>query len=134
MFDVISGGGPAYIPGLFGKITTPANSVVVFTSDGGITNTGLPGDHVRIAIRLLVDDVIQQFGEYDVENGNFSTMGRWSFSIALPLPAGDHIVGVQAQMTDIHKMSTSTLFPRALVAGTSDSTAHGTLTAIVLKQ
>ena len=131
---MISGGGPAYIPGLFGKITTPADSVVVFTSQGGIANTGAPGDHVRVAIRLLVDDVIQEFGEYDVEVGNFSSLGRWSFSVALTLAPGDHMVGVQAQMTDIHRLSAATPFPRALVAGTPDSTAHGTLTAIVLKQ
>jgi hypothetical protein len=119
---------------LFGTITTPANSVVVFTSNGGLINIGLPGDHVRVAIRLLVDGVIQEFGEYDVEDGNFSSIGRWSLSIALPLPAGVHTVGVQAQMTDIHKASSSPSFPRAQVAGTADTTVHGTLTAIVLNK
>ena len=53
---------------------------------------------------------------------------------ALPLSAGPHNVGVQAQMTDIHKASTSVAFPRAVVAGTPDVTTHGTLTALVLKQ
>jgi hypothetical protein len=131
---VISGGGPAYIPGLFGNITVPANSVVVFSSQGGIENMGAPGDEVRVAIRLLVDDVVQEFGEYEVEHGNFSSFGRWSFSIALPLSAGSHTVGVQAQMTAINKAPASTSFPRAIVAGTPDSTAHGTLTAVVVKQ
>jgi len=131
---VISGGGPAYVPGLFGNITVPANSVVVFTSQGGIENMGLPGDWVRVAIRLLVDGAVQEFGEYEVEHGHFSSTGRWSFSIALPLAAGTHSVGVQAQMTGIDKAPTSASFPRAIVAGTADLTSHGTLTAIVVKQ
>ena len=109
-------------------------TVVVFTSQGGIVNTGAVGDHVRVAIRLLVDNVVQEFGEYDVENGNFSTTGRWSFSVALTLPAGDHNVGVQAQLADIHRMNSALPFPRAIVGGAANTVGHGTLTAVVLNK
>jgi hypothetical protein len=134
VFDVVLGGGPAYVPGLFANITVPTSSVVVFTSQGGIENMGAPGDFVRVAIRLMVDDVVKEFGEYDLEHGNFSCFGRWSLSIALPLSAGSHSVGVQAQMTRNEKAGTSAAWPRAIVGGTEIETSHGTLTAIVMKQ
>ena len=127
-------GGPAFVPGLFGTITTPGQSVVVFSSNGGIVNTGVPGDDVRVIIRLIVDSVVQEFGEYDVENGKFSNMGRWSFSVAVPLSAGDHTVGVQAQLSGIDQANPSTGFPHAFVGETAGSPSHGTLTAVVLKQ
>jgi hypothetical protein len=127
-------GGPTPIPGLTGQLTTTANSVVVFTSNGGIVNTGILGDHVRVDVTLIVDGRPLEVGSYDLENGNFSNTGRWSFSIATTLLPGVHIVAVNAQLTDIHKASASPTFPRALVGAAANASTHGTLTAVVLKQ
>jgi hypothetical protein len=78
--------------------------------------------------------VVKEFGEYDVENTAFVTSGRWSLSVAVPVSAGDHMVGVQGQFMDFHKVSSVPGFPRALLGELSGSPAHGTLTAVVLKQ
>jgi hypothetical protein len=136
LLDTITGaGGPTIVPGLWGQITTTANSVVVFTSSGGIVNTGTtPGDHVRIRIRLMVDGAVQEFGSFDLENGNFSNMGRWNFSIATTLAAGTHNVAVDATLIDMHRQASSGAFPRAWVGGAETTDTHGTLTAVVLKQ
>ena len=123
-----------FVPGLFGQITTTAGDMVVFTSNGGIVNTGLPGDHVRVDVRLIVDGVSKDLGAYDLENGNFSNTGRWSFSMATALAPGVHTVGVQVMLSGINRLNASSPFPRALVGGAADTATRGTLTAVVLKQ
>ena len=73
-------------------------------------------------------------GTFDVENGNFSTVGRWSLSIATTLSPGVHTVGVDAMLSGIHRLNTANPFPRAFVGGAGTTGTHGTLTAVVLKQ
>jgi hypothetical protein len=126
-------GGPAYVPGLYGQITTTANSVVVFSTDGGIFNTGSLGAEVRVDIRIMVDGFAQALGRYEVEVRNFANSGRWSFSIATTLAPGVHVVGVDAMLSDLHRMTPADQFPTAFVGGASDDT-QGRLTAVVLKQ
>jgi hypothetical protein len=104
-------------------------------SDGGIVNSSaLPGDYVRVDVRLLVDGVVLVTRRHDVENGTFANTGHWSFSIATPLSAGSHTVVVDAMLSAIGRGNPGNPFPAAFVAGTADTVTRGTLTTIVVNK
>jgi hypothetical protein len=122
------------VPGLSGQITVLSNSFVVFSSDGGImTNGAHPGDFVQVEFHLVVDDVILAKYQVAVENGNFLTSGRWSFSMVAPLSAATHSVRIDVQLFAIHQLPGNPP-PAAFVAGLANSANHATLTAIVLNK
>ncbi len=125
------GVGTINVPGLWASINVPSDSVAVFSSDGGIVNTGVNGDFVQVDIYLVVDGVVLERSQVAIENGVFSRSGRWSFSIVATLSAGMHIVHVDAILSDSNTGNSS---PYAFVGGTPDAGTRGTLTAIVLKQ
>jgi hypothetical protein len=125
------GVGTVIVPGLWGNINLPTNSVAVLSSDGGIVNTGAAGDFVQVDIYLVVDGAVLGKSQVAIENGNFSRSGRWSFSIVATLSAGMHTVHVDAMLSDCNATNSS---PYAFVGGTPDAGTRATLTAIVLKQ
>jgi hypothetical protein len=109
---------------------------VLFSTDGGIVNTGFIGDHVRVNIRLVVDGTALAVSSSDVEVDNFATTGRWSFSVAATLTPGTHMIGVDVILSDLHRMNPGTAWPRAII-GADLAVApgmSGRLTAVVLKQ
>ena len=125
------GVGNIIVPGLWGNISVPSSSLVVFSSDGGIVNTGVIGDFVQVDVYLVVDGVVVEKSQVGIENGNFLKSGRWSFSTVATLSAGMHTVHVDAMLSDCNAGNSS---PYAFVGGTPDTATRGTLTAMVLKQ
>ncbi|HEV3214512.1 MAG TPA: hypothetical protein VGZ27_02250 [Vicinamibacterales bacterium] len=123
--------GEITVPGLWANITVPSNSVVVFSTDGGIVNNGVAGDFVQVDLYLIVDGVMLGKSQVGIENGNFLRSGHWSFSTVATLSAGAHTVHVDAMLSDCNAGNSS---PYAFVGGTPDAGTRGTLTAMVLKQ
>jgi hypothetical protein len=119
------------VPGLWANVNVGSDSVEVFSSDGGIVNTGVTGDFIQVDIYLVIDGVVLGRSQVAIENGNFSRSGRWSFSVAATLTAGMHTVYVAALMSDCNAANSS---PYAFVGGTADAATRATLTAIILNQ
>jgi hypothetical protein len=127
--------GPVGIPGLNSQITVPADSVVVFSCDGGASIDGTNvGDFVQIVVRLVVDNTVQVARRIDLEKGYLATSQTWSFTIALPLSAGTHSVGVDASQLVNNTRNGAMPFPSAFVGAAASDPLHATLTAVVLKK
>jgi hypothetical protein len=126
--------GSATVPGLWANLNVPSNSVVIFSSDGGIVNTGVNvGDFVQLDMHLIVDGITLGSTQVGVENGNFLKTGHWSFTTVAVLTAGVHTVRVDAILSGLSSLVPG-FFPYAFAGGTPDALTRGTLTAVVLKQ
>jgi Collagen triple helix repeat (20 copies) len=127
--------GPVGIPGLNGQITVPADSVVVFSCDGGTHIDGSTrGDFIQVIVRLLVDGVARAARRIDLEKGYFSTSQNWSFTLAMPLAEGTHTVAVDASQAVNDTVSHLMPFPAAFVGAPASDPLHATLTAVVVKK
>jgi len=119
------------VPGLSKTLAVPSDAIVLITTHGGVT-IGSPGatDHTLVLVALYVDGVRvgtpAQQGVYVANNGSGAfTLGNWSFTFPLSLPAGTHTFKIRAVWDG---------GSNAFVSDTDNSVTQGAMTVIVLKQ
>jgi hypothetical protein len=122
---------PALVPGMSVRVRAGTNSVLFLSTDGGITNAGASGDHVRVSVRLVLDGMVVGERVYDLEMGRFGDRTNWSFSVTVPVSEGNHTVTVEAAMRAANGGTTP---PTAHVGGAVSTSERGTLNVVVLNK